>query len=63
MRIFEHRKPATGGEPRDTLATLRQMLARLEAEPVETDQTAELKRLLAGRIAEIESKIGMNPAQ
>ena len=56
MRVFEHRKPAADTEPRNALATLRETLAGLEAEPVQTEQIAELKRLLAGQIAEIESE-------
>jgi hypothetical protein len=56
MRVFEHRKPAADGKPRNRLATLQETLARLEAEPVETEQIAELKRLLSSRIAEIESR-------
>lgn len=35
---------------------LRQTLDRLEAETEETPQIADLKRILAGRIAELERK-------
>jgi len=57
MSIFEFRKPP--GQPhRNQLAMLRKTLEGLEADPEETQQTAELKRILAGRIAELERKIG-----
>jgi hypothetical protein len=35
---------------------LRKTLERLEAEPEETQQIADLKRILVGRIAELERK-------
>jgi hypothetical protein len=35
---------------------LHETLERLEAEPVETPRIADLKRILAGRIAELERK-------
>jgi len=56
MSIFEFRKPAAGESHRDTLLTLRETIQRLEAEPQQTPQTATLKRILAVRIQELESK-------
>lgn len=56
MSIFARRKPSSERPFRDSLATLRRTLELLEAEPVETPQLAELKRILAGRIAEMERK-------
>ena len=35
---------------------LRKTMERLEADPEETQQTADLKRILASRIAELERK-------
>lgn len=55
MSIFEHRKPIdeTRGEP---LEKLRATLTRLNADPEETPGIADLKRILAARIAEMERK-------
>ena len=56
MSIFEHRKPAAGSqETHDPLQTLRQTLEKLESEE-ETPRIADLKRILARRIAEMEDK-------
>jgi hypothetical protein len=41
---------------RDSLQVLRNALATLEFEPAEASRIAELKRILADRIAELESK-------
>ncbi|MDR5726563.1 MAG: hypothetical protein RB191_03740, partial [Terriglobia bacterium] len=41
---------------RSPLAVLRSTLKNLEAEPEETEQIADLKRILIDRIAEIEKK-------
>ncbi|MGA9585864.1 MAG: hypothetical protein WBQ95_11090 [Terracidiphilus sp.] len=57
MSIFEYRKPATGKPPRNQLGVLRETLNRLNAEPLETQQIADLKRILAGKINELERKI------
>ena len=56
MSIFEFRKPPVGGTVRDALKTLRETLKRLNAEFDETPCIADLKRILAARIAEIEQK-------
>ena len=56
MSIFEFRKPVGEQHHRNQLAMLRKTLERLEADPEETQQTVELKRILAGRIAELERK-------
>ena len=56
MSIFACRKPSSERPFRDSLATLRGTLEQLEAEPVETQQLVDLKRILAGRIAEMERK-------
>jgi len=56
MSIFEHRKPGSTKVSRDSLVALRETLKRLEAEPMETPRIADLKRILAGRIAELERK-------
>jgi hypothetical protein len=54
--MFEYRKPAVGESQRNKLATLRETLRSLEAEHEETGQIADLKRILAARIRELESK-------
>jgi hypothetical protein len=54
MSIFGHRKPRAVEHPRDQLTTLRHTLEKLEAEPEETTQIAELKRIIANRITELE---------
>lgn len=56
MSIFEYRKPGNANPSRDSLATMRETLERLEAESVETPRIADLKRILASRIAELERK-------
>ena len=56
MSIFEYRKPTEIEHPRDQLVALRTTLARIEAEPEQTPRLADLKRILAGRIAELERK-------
>ncbi|MGC2613122.1 MAG: hypothetical protein WA354_03755 [Terracidiphilus sp.] len=56
MSIFEFRKPVAEQPHRNQLVMLRQTLDRLEAETEETPQIADLKRILAGRIAELERK-------
>jgi hypothetical protein len=55
MNVFRDRKPVEG-QHRDPLSTLRATLANLEAEPEETPRIVELKRILAGRIAEMERR-------
>ena len=56
MSVFTYRKP--GGEipARSTLETLKRTMKNLEAANAETPQIADLKRILAGRIAELEGK-------
>lgn len=54
MSIFGRRGPAIERPRRDSLAVLRKTLEQLEAEPMETPQLADLKRILVGRIAEME---------
>lgn len=56
MSIFACRKPSSEKPCRDSLAVLRKTLEQLQAEPVETHRIADLKRILAGRIAEMERK-------
>jgi hypothetical protein len=56
LSIFEFRKPVGEQHHRNQLAMLRKTVERLEAEQEETQQTAELKRILAGRIAGLERK-------
>lgn len=56
MSIFEFRKPAAEQPHRNQLAMLRQTLKGLEAEEEETQQIADLKQILAARIAELEQK-------
>jgi hypothetical protein len=54
MSIFGDRKPRAVERPRDQLTTLRHTLEKLEADPEETPQIAELKRIIADRITELE---------
>jgi hypothetical protein len=57
MSLFEHRKPSenmTGR--RDNLEILRNALLSLESEPSETPRIADLKRILADRIADLETQ-------
>ena len=56
MSIFGDRKPRAVEHPRDQLATLRNTLQKLEAEPEETPRIAELKRIIANRITELEQE-------
>ena len=56
MSFFEHLKPTAGQPPRDVLGTLRSTLERLEAEQEDTPQITDLKRILMGRIAEMERR-------
>jgi hypothetical protein len=56
MSFLEHRKPTAGQPSRDVLGTLRATLERLEAEQEETPQLTDLKRILMGRIAEMEGR-------
>ena len=56
MSIFDRRKPASSAPSRDALSTLRVTLEKLESEAQETPRIADLKRILAHRIAEIERK-------
>ncbi len=56
MSIFEFRKPVSEQPHRNQLAMLRKTLESLEAEQEETQQIADLKHILAGRIAELERK-------
>jgi hypothetical protein len=60
MSIFEFRKPAGEQAHRNQLVMLRQTLNRLVEEPEETPQIADLKRILADRIAELERKTVTN---
>ena len=54
MSIFGPRKPVARAPKRNLLTTLRETLQHLEAEPEETPQIANLKRILLNRIAEME---------
>lgn len=56
MSFFAFRKPVIHSPARSSLEALRATLKNLEAAPAETKQIAELKRILAGRIAEMERK-------
>ena len=56
MSIFEFRKPVIEQPHRNQLAMLRKTLEGLEAEQEETQQIADLKHILAARIAELERK-------
>jgi hypothetical protein len=54
MSIFQYRKPVGEQRHRSQILVLRETLDRLEAEPEETRRISDLKRILAGRIAELE---------
>jgi len=54
VSIFEHRKPGTTLPSRDRLQVLRNALAALESEANPTPRIADLKKLLASRILELE---------
>ncbi len=56
MSVFDYRKPAAKHPSRDLLEILRTTLAKIEAEPEQTPQLADLKRILMGRIAELERR-------
>jgi hypothetical protein len=56
MSIFAFRRADGQTKARSKLVTLRETLKRLEAAHEETRQMAELKNILAARIAEIEQK-------
>ena len=56
MSIFEHCRPAEDRPHRSQLEVLQDTLKSLEAEPFETTRTADLKRILANRIAELARK-------
>jgi hypothetical protein len=56
MSIFDHRRPARSQPAKDVLQTLRETLERLNSAAEETPRTADLKRILASRIAELERK-------
>jgi len=56
MSIFEYRKPSRRTDASQQLLTLQETLKSLEAEPEETQRIADLKQILAGRIAELERK-------
>lgn len=56
MSFFESRKPELIDPTRTALSRLRETLDRLEREREETPQIVELRRILAGRIAEMERK-------
>ena len=56
MSILEHRKPSGLHPAKDMLQTLRETLEKLNSAGEETPRTADLKRILAGRIAELERK-------
>ncbi len=58
MPMFAFLKRARATPARSTLATLRETLKKLGAVQEETRQMAELKRILAGRIAELERTSG-----
>ncbi|HMG84115.1 MAG TPA: hypothetical protein VK574_00140 [Terracidiphilus sp.] len=56
MSFFTNRKVEEINPTRKTLSRLRETLDGLESERDETPQIADLKRILAGRIAEMERK-------
>ena len=56
MSIFEHRKPPDTTPARDQVQVLRKALAALESEAEPTPRIADLKRILANRIAELENQ-------
>ena len=57
MSIFEFRKPVGEQPHRNQLVVLRETLQKLETAPLETPQIADLKRILAGKITELERKL------
>jgi len=56
MSIFGYHKPTVIESNPDALRKLRQTIKHLEAEREQTPQIANLKRVLATRIQELESK-------
>lgn len=56
MSMFAYRKPVDCHPHRSQLEALQETLKTLEAEPIETARTADLKRILADRIAELMRK-------
>ena len=56
MSFFEYRKVEEIDPTLKALSRLRETLDGLDTERDETPQIAELKRILAGRIAEMERK-------
>lgn len=56
MSLFEYHKSGQIDPTRTALSRLRETLDALEHEREETPQIAELRRILAGRIAEMERK-------
>jgi DNA-binding transcriptional regulator GbsR (MarR family) len=56
MTFFESRKSKEIDPSRKALSRLRDTLDRLERQQDETRQITELKRIPAGRIAEMEGK-------
>jgi hypothetical protein len=56
MSFFEYHKPEEIDPTRKALSKLRETLDRLEREREETPQIEDLRRILAGRIAEMERK-------
>lgn len=56
MTYFEHRKVEEIDPTLKVLSRLRETLDGLESERDETPQITELKRILAGRIADMERK-------
>jgi hypothetical protein len=56
MSLFEYHRPGQIDPSHTALSKLRETLDGLEDEREETPQIAELRRILAGRIAELERK-------
>lgn len=54
MSTLEYRKPVNDQPHHSQLGILRETLQKLETEPKETPQIADLKRILARRIAKNE---------
>jgi hypothetical protein len=54
MSIFENRKPPANVPARDSLQVLCNALQALESETEQTPRIADLRRILADRIAELE---------
>ena len=56
MSIFTFRSANSTLPPRSALAVLRSTIESLEAEPEQTEQIANLRRILTERITEMERK-------